>query len=93
VYHSFDGGQSWTETPQLELLNGWDGTSDPALSWDNKGNAYLVGLPFRNNPNNPCDSNFIGIAVYQSKDGGKTWGSPTVIHQSEDAGGETSNGQ
>ena len=88
VYCSIDGGQTWTETPSLELSDGWDGTSDPAVAWDNKGNTYLVALPFKNNPNNPCATNLLGIAVYQSKDGGKTWGSPNLIHKSEDTGGD-----
>jgi hypothetical protein len=78
VYSTFDGGQSWTEAAPLVLLPGWAGTSDPALAWDNQGHAYLVALPFGPGANTPL----IGIAVYKSTDGGRTWGSPNLIHQS-----------
>ena len=78
VYSSFDGGQSWAESTPLTLLAGWAGTSDPAVAWDNQGNAYLVALPFGPGANTPL----IGIAVYKSSDGGKTWGQPQLIHQS-----------
>jgi hypothetical protein len=78
VYSTFDGGQSWTEAAPLTLLPGWAGTSDPALAWDNQGHAYLVALPFGPGANTPL----IGIAVYKSDGGGRTWGSPNLIHQS-----------
>jgi hypothetical protein len=78
VYSTFDGGQSWTEAAPLILLPGWAGTSDPALSWDNQGHAYLVALPFGQGADTPL----IGIAVYKSTDGGRTWGPPNLIHQS-----------
>jgi hypothetical protein len=84
VYSTFDGGQSWTEAPPLTLLPGWAGTSDPALAWDNQGHAYLVALPFGPGADTPL----IGIAIYKSTDGGRTWGSPELIHQSEDEGGD-----
>lgn len=78
AYASFDGGQSWTEAPPLALLPGWAGTSDPAVAWDNLGNAYLVALPFGPGTSLPI----IGIVVYKSTDGGRTWGTPTLIHSS-----------
>ncbi len=78
AYASFDGGQSWTEAPPLALLPGWAGTSDPAVAWDNLGNAYLVALPFGPGASLPL----IGIAVYKSTDGGRSWGPPTLIHAS-----------
>jgi hypothetical protein len=78
-YATFDGGQTWTET--LLPLTDTDGhtyagTSDPAVAWDNSGNAYVVGLPF-----GPGLS-IIGITIYQSIDGGRTWGAPKLIHSS-----------
>jgi hypothetical protein len=78
AYATFDGGQSWIESPPLALLAGWAGTSDPAVGWDNIGNAYLVALPF------PPGGGFstIGIAIYKSTDGGRTWGPPNLIHTS-----------
>jgi hypothetical protein len=63
VYSTFDGGQSWTEAAPLTLLPGWAGTSDPALSWDNQGYAYLVALPF--GPG--ADAPLIGIAIYNQR--------------------------
>ena len=76
TYASFDGGISWTEAA-LELEAGWGGISDPILAWDNSGNVYLVTLPFP-----PGASTQIGIAVYRSSDGGRSWSSPDLIHTS-----------
>jgi len=78
AYATFDGGQSWIEAPPLTLLPGWTGTSDPSVAWDDLGNAYLVALPFGPGLKLPL----LGIAVYKSADGGRTWGSPTLIHSS-----------
>ncbi|HXO19803.1 MAG TPA: sialidase family protein, partial [Thermoanaerobaculia bacterium] len=75
TYASFDGGISWQEAPPIQLP-GWDGASDPALAWDGAGNVYLVALPFTG------VGNTVGIAVYKSTDGGRTWGVPQVIHTS-----------
>ena len=75
AYSSFDGGQTWAEAPPLQLEPGWGGVSDPTLAWDGAGNVYLVALPFA-----PGASSQIGIAVYRSTDGGRTFGSPLLIH-------------
>jgi hypothetical protein len=76
AYVSFDGGQSWKESPALGLLYDWIGVSDPALAWDNMGNVYLVALPF-----GPLsDYDLRGMVVYKSSDGGRTWGPPNHIH-------------
>jgi hypothetical protein len=42
AYATFDAGQSWTEAAALTLPPGAVGTSDPAVAWDDAGNAYLV---------------------------------------------------
>jgi hypothetical protein len=76
IYVTFDGGESWKEIDSLDLLPGWSGTSDPALAWDDKGNAYLVALPYA-----LPGPRLIGIAVYKSLDGGLTWSSPILIHE------------
>jgi hypothetical protein len=76
AYASFDGGQSWIEASPLALLPGWEGVSDPAVAWDNMGNAFLVALPFPP----PGGPETLGIAVYKSSDGGRTWGPPNFIH-------------
>src|ERR1051325_1128039 len=78
AYATFDGGLSWIEAPTLGLLPGWAGISDPSVCWDNLGNAYLLALPF------PPGGGFstIGIAVYKSTNGGRTWSAPNLIHSS-----------
>jgi len=73
AYATFDGGQSWTEAAPLGLLAGWDGVSDPAVAFDDVGNAYLVALPFQG-------ATPMAIAVYKSTDGGLTWSAPNLIH-------------
>jgi hypothetical protein len=77
AYVTFDGGSTWDKPPPLRLCDGWVGISNPTVSWDGAGNSYIVSLPFAG-----AGSNFtpVGIAVYQSTDGGRTWGLPNIIH-------------
>lgn len=85
TYTTFDGGVSWTEAAPLKLQSDWAGVSDPALAWDisqstqdtSNDIVHLVALPFTPDP-----GPIIGIAVYQSADGGSTWSSPKLIHTS-----------
>src|SRR6266705_343487 len=74
---SHDGGISWHESAPLPLLADWTSISDPAICWDNAGNAYLLALPLTN-PNLTT----VGIAVYKSTDHGLSWGTPNLIHAS-----------
>jgi hypothetical protein len=97
AYCSFDGGQSWTEAPPLVLLNTGDvddagvmwtgdpvvGVSDPAVAFDDLGNAYLAGLMF-GVPSMADPYHFLGMSVYKSTDGGRTWSLPRVIHSGLD---------
>jgi hypothetical protein len=84
-YSSFDAGETWTEAAPLVLLGdpdpnlAWSGVSDPALAWDDAGNCYLAALPFPG-PNSRFQT--LGIAVYRSGDGGRTWSAPNFIHRS-----------
>ena len=78
AYASFDGGVSWLEAAPFGLQAGWAGISDPTLAWDKAGNVWLAGLAFGPGLNAPL----IGIAMYKSADGGKTWSAPNLIHQS-----------
>jgi hypothetical protein len=74
--YSDDGGASWTEsTPALSA--GWDGMTDPDLTFDHLGNAYLIVEPLTFGP---TDIAGIGMYVYKSKNGGKTWQVPVQLH-------------
>ena len=75
---STDGGQTWKDSADLALLSDWTGISDPSLTWDDAGNVFLAALPF----NNPPGGVRIGMAIYKSTDGGKTWSRPNLIHTS-----------
>ncbi len=91
AYYTFDGGQSWGESP-LQLLNNgdvdgagvvwtgasWAGISDPAVAFDDVGNAYLIGLMFS------AGLGLLGMAAYKSTDGGRNWSLPTVVHSGPD---------
>lgn len=76
--YSSDGGVTWRDSADIFLLPDWSGISDPALAWDDVGNVYLVALPVKDPPNTQS----LGIAVYRSTDGGRTWGMPKFIHSS-----------
>jgi hypothetical protein len=79
AYFTFDGGLTWGESPPLALPAGEDGISDPAVAFDDLGNAYLMGLLFRNGAT--PDIFFLdGMAIYRSTNGGRTWSAPNVIH-------------
>src|SRR5260370_7664440 len=73
AYASFDGGQSWTEAPPLGLLAGWDGTSDPAVAWDDIGNVFLIALPFQ-------AAHPIALPLAHSSDARLTFSAPTPLH-------------
>ena len=79
AYYSSDGGITWSDSQALIPLKGWGGVTDPSLAWDNQGNVYLLALPVAFTPP-PVAS--IGMSVYKSTDGGKSWGTPKLIHQS-----------
>jgi hypothetical protein len=90
---SFDGGQSW-EDATLPTLPEWGsmvsiggqdataGMTDPALAFDDFGNAWMVGEPIGYHPDQapPKDLQTIGMYIYNSTDGGLHWSAPTPIH-------------
>ena len=83
--YSHNGGISWFDSADIPLLAGWSGISDPAICWDNNGNAFLLALPFSNQPVVPGgeeDINVIGIAVYKSTNKGISWSAPNLLHTS-----------
>ena len=75
--YSEDGGHSWHESAALGL-NGFTLLTDPTLAWDDIGNIFLVGL----SGNTPPSFKTVGIEIYKSTDGGKTWSAPKRIHTS-----------
>jgi BNR/Asp-box repeat len=75
--YSVDGGVSWTDSAPLQLV-GFTVMTDPTMAWDDQGNVFLVGLSGQN----PPTWDAIGIVVYKSTDGGKTWSAPKPIHTS-----------
>ena len=78
---SFDGGKSWTESePAREP--GWDGMTDPDLTYDAAGNAYLIVEPLKCPFPAPGSIVTIGLYVYKSTDGGRTWHTPVQLHLS-----------
>ncbi|HST12169.1 MAG TPA: sialidase family protein [Terriglobales bacterium] len=76
--YSGDGGNSWNDSADFTLPTGTTVMTDPTLAWDDAGNVFFVGLV----GNNPPTFNTVGMVVYKSTDGGKTWGAPNVIHTS-----------
>lgn len=81
VIYTFDAGNTWKES-DLPLKQGWDCMSDPALAFDEFGNAFLIGGPCRFNPDKAHTSDDLtglGMAVYRSKNGGVTWENPIQL--------------
>jgi hypothetical protein len=81
--YSTDGGQTWADSSDLDInISGWHGITDPALAWDDSGNVFLVALSLKEPAPHP-QSLTVGIAIYKSTDGGRTWGHPQLIHTSD----------
>jgi hypothetical protein len=85
---SFDGGGSWQDAT-LPTLPEWDeyagdiiveraGMTDPAVVFDNVGNAFMVGEPIKYQPDGLIDT--IGMFIYKSTDGGFHWSEPIPLH-------------
>jgi hypothetical protein len=75
--YSDDGGHTWHDSAALSTP-GFTQMTDPTIAWDDKGNAFLVGLA----GNNPPNFDTVGIVIYKTTDGGKTWSAPNPIHNS-----------
>lgn len=77
--YSTDGGHTWKDSAPL-AMPGFTVMTDPTMAWDDSGNVFLVGLAGKN----PPTWDTIGIVIYKSTDGGKTWSAPIPIHKSAD---------
>jgi hypothetical protein len=75
AYATHDGGQTWKDH-ELGQPNGTDFTSDPAVAYDDLGNAFVMGHIW----NNGTQRVYKGLAVYKSTDGGDTWSTPNIIY-------------
>jgi hypothetical protein len=78
-YRSTDGGSTWSDGyPDLmpvELPN----QSDPVVTFDADGRAYLAVLGYNQN-----DFGVGGVFVARSEDKGRTWGKATLVHPNTD---------
>lgn len=89
-YSSRDGGHSWSnnlvpgfpgDTIQ-NVLTSFSFSADPAVAYDNQGNAYLSGIAFNVRGNNPVDGSVI---MLKSTDGGVTFAQTTIVAQGSGA--------
>jgi len=87
---SHDGGDSWQDA-MLPLLPEWGehdgdieiegpGMTDPAVVFDDFGNAFMVGEPLRYRDSEGEDLETIGMFIYKSTDGGLHWSPPSPLH-------------
>ncbi|GGH17828.1 hypothetical protein GCM10007036_19570 [Alsobacter metallidurans] len=77
-FYSLDGGETWGEST-LPMLPGWQGMTDPAVTFDANGAAYLLGEPLSYGQ----DLTGLGMVVYRSGDGGQTWSNPVQLTTSD----------
>lgn len=86
VIYTFDEGNHWHES-ELPMKPGWDCMTDPAVAFDNFGNAFLIGEPSTFDPNKigtSDDLTGLGMVAYRSKDGGMTWENPIQLTTSSE---------
>jgi hypothetical protein len=79
TYASFDGGKTWIDNGQLPGLDRFGITSDPVVTFDSDGTAYVEVLAARS-PDQRSS-----LYLYISSDGGKTWSAPQLV--TDDASG------
>jgi hypothetical protein len=72
---TFDGGATWTAYP-IRANSTYQATGDPAVAFDDAGNAYYATLGFRFV--GPANAQNPDILVSSSHDGGVSWNSKRV---------------
>ncbi len=73
--YSGDGGYAWHNSGPFSTP-GFSVMTDPTLAWDDIGNVYLARLGGDLGPAPPRWQTTVGIFMYESTDGGKTWDAP-----------------
>jgi hypothetical protein len=77
-YNSDDGGATWRQ--HCMPPTGGSGCGDPAVAYDNAGNAYTMGIA-------SCST--YDLRIQKSTDNGVTWGPASVVITSGFSGGAT----
>lgn len=80
VYHSIDGGKTWTINDLTSPLGVY---GDPCLMADNQGNTYYAHLANPEGKGRGSDSFINQIVIQKSTDEGKTWSSGVGIGKNE----------
>jgi hypothetical protein len=82
--YSGDRGATWNDSADLPVsgpgVSPFTILSDPALAWGDTTTVYLVALTCNDPP--VIFEHIVGIVVYRSTDGGRTWSQPQQIHLS-----------
>ncbi|HEX6291696.1 MAG TPA: sialidase family protein [Herpetosiphonaceae bacterium] len=73
TYASFDGGNTWVDNGQLPGLERFGVTSDPTVTFDSEGTAYVEVLAARGPDRRSA------LYLYTSTDGGKSWSAPQLV--------------
>ncbi len=79
--YTFNGGVSWQEA-ELPAGPDWDCLTDPWIAFDRFGHAFLAAEPDRFHParqGTTSSLDAVGMCVYRSKDGGRTWEEPKML--------------
>ncbi|GAA0917038.1 sialidase family protein [Virgisporangium aurantiacum] len=88
AYTSFDGGATWIDVqlPHLTFQTGatgalsyMDSAGDPAISFGPHNTVYYANLVFSRTVPTDGSQQASGLAVSVSRDGGRTWGEPSVL--------------
>lgn len=80
---SIDGGFSWPEKP-LPAPPSWDGMTDPVVTFDHQGQAFVTVEPLRFDPD---DIVVTGMQVFRLANGAANWSGPQSLIVGRDVDG------